>query len=261
LEGPAGCRAFLVRRNMRRAGVCWALALVYLLGACASPFAEAPTQSEEGGLPQDLGKSASSGPDRPLSAGGSKERGTRGHRDDPTHSSQASGENEGKRENEGDDVAPGADDFMVIGSFSDAAGDQAAGAPDYADVVGAAIGDDGDRARIIVEVAGALPTETARAEVEGLGVDLYRGSGDYQLFASGEPEGWFGYLYTPDGFVAYRGDLQLGTRTVTFTVPWDAIGGRGPGEFGLFLDWSGSGDRFSQDLAPQSGTVPFGGTP
>jgi hypothetical protein len=149
----------------------------------------------------------------------------------------------------------------VIGSLSDAAGDLPADSPKYADIIGVTIGDDGGRARVIVEVAGALPTQTARAEVEGLGIDLYGDSGDYQLFASGEPGGWFGYLYTPDGFVPYQGDLELGVRSVIFTVPWDAIGGHGSGEFGVFLDWSGSNDRFSQDLAPESGTVPFGDTP
>ena len=242
---------------MGRRALCWAVAVVALLGACASPFAEPPAQ-DDGALPGDLGRSASTGPDRSNDRSDGKGDDTRkpGGSEEPDKRSGP-----GKGEGPGDDdrnspppVAPG---FTMIGAVEDPPGDVSAPAPGHADVVGVSIGDDGARAQVIVEFAGRLPAHTAQEEVQGLGVDLYRKSGDYQLFASGEPGGWFGYLYTPDGFVAYRGALQLGDRTLIFTVPWDAIGGRGSGEFGMFVDWTGPEDRYSQDMAPNSGRVPF----
>ena len=251
----------LEEERVRRAVVCWALALVTSLGACASPFAETEVQTEDGSPPRDLARTASSAPNGSVTKDTSGDGGTRQGRDDPADLSEGPGGNDEQTGNAEGRVPPEIEDFTVIGSISDAEADASESSPEYADVVGVTIGENGTRARVVVEVAGALPANTGRAEVESLGVDLYRRSGDYQLFASGEPGGWFGYLYTPEGFVAYRGDLHLGRRTLTFTVPWDAIGGRGSGEFGMFLDWSGSGDRFAQDLAPESGTVPFGGTP
>ena len=247
-----------LRRTMSRTTVCWALAIVVSLSSCASPFVDPPAESEDVVLPKDLGRSASAARDR--SSSKAEDSGTEGTAESKggvgarTPSSGEDGEGDAKQ---GSSPQPVGEGFTAIGSFEDASGDAADPAPDHADVVGVAIADDGARAQVVVEVAGRLPARTADAEVVGLGVDLYRKTGDYQLFASGEPSGWYGYLYTPDGFVAYRGDLQLGARTLTFTVPWDAIGGRGAGEFGMFLDWTGPGDRYSQDMAPDSGRVPF----
>lgn len=237
---------------MRRAAICWALVIAAPLSACASPFIERDTRIDAAGPSQDLAA-------RPSPGSGSREG-----RSQETESRRGRG-NRSKKPSLGADpkdlpqeAPPGIDDFTVIASLSDPAGDLGPGIPSSADLVRVTIGDDGTRARIIIDVAGSLPARTGRAEVEGIGVDLYRDSGDYQLFASGETTGWFGYLYTPQGFVRYEGGFELEQERVIFTVPWTAIGGRGSGEFGVFLEWTGPRDRYSQDLAPESGRAVFG---
>lgn len=241
--------------NMRRAAICWALVIAAPLSACASPFIERDTRTDAAGPSKDLAA-------RPSTISGSKKGrsqdadtgGGRGNRSGTNPPPSSGADPDGPLE----EAPRGVDDFTVIASLSDPAGDLGPDVPSFADLVRITIGDDGTRARITVDVAGALPARTARAEVEGIGVDLYRDSDDYQLFASGETTGWFGYLYAPQGFVPYEGDFEIEQERVIFTVPWTAIGGRGSGEFGVFLEWSGPRGRYSQDLAPESGRAVFG---
>ena len=114
-----------------------------------------------------------------------------------------------------------------------------------------------------VTVNGGVPSRLAKGEVEGLGVDIDRGSNTkngYQLFASGDSRGWFAYLDTPKGFVEYPGTFGLGGPTFVFEVPWPSLGGRLAGRFDAFIDWSGPGKvhrPFGEDAAPDQVTVPF----
>jgi hypothetical protein len=237
---------------MRNRAATWALVIVTCLTACASPFVDPVTQDNESSPSKDLAARAT-----PVEATGGATRDNRRER----VADGAVQKGGPARSTEPEEAPPPDANFAVVGSLADERGDLGADPPAYADVVSVTIGDDSVRARVTVQVAGKLPVRTRRTEVQGLGVDLYRDSGDYQLFASGEPDGWFGYLYTPDGFVRYRGDFEVQVDRVIFTVPWGAIGGRGDGELSLFLDWTGPNDRFSQDLAPESGTAPFHGGP
>jgi hypothetical protein len=153
------------------------------------------------------------------------------------------------------------DDFDRVGALSDGSRDAGSDTPGYGDVASILIESDGTSARVVVEMAGRLPDRLVNGEIEGVGVDLFRESGDYQLFASGEPSGWYGYLYTPDGFVEYEGTFTIAGRTIIFVVPWSALGGDDSGTFSAFVDWTGSGPQgknpYSQDLAPDDGTANF----
>ena len=117
-----------------------------------------------------------------------------------------------------------------------------------------------------VTVAGDLPLRAAAGETIGIGVDLYRSSSgresDYQLFADGEPDGWFAYLETPRGFVRYPGAFALGGQRLVFTVPWRAVGSVTAGRFSAFADWSQrtsavTGNDASNDSAPALGTSAY----
>jgi len=151
-------------------------------------------------------------------------------------------------------------------SLGDATGDLGlTGGPAYADVTNVAVDDNGSRARFTVTVAGRLPAALPNGEVEGIGLDLFRGGGtesDYQLFLDCG-DGWRAFLQTPKGFVAFPGTFAVGNQTLTVEVPWSSIGGHSSFELGLFADWSREGNlvnQSSQDSAPNSGSthVPVG---
>lgn len=142
-------------------------------------------------------------------------------------------------------------------TLDDAAGDVGAG-PVYGDVRSAVFSDDGASLRVTVTVGGPV-AKLADGEVIGLGVDVFRTNdkeSDYQLFADGEPDGWYAYLQTPSGFVKYPGTFAVEGPTVTFSLPWSAIGGRTAARTSVFLDWT-AGSKASTDRAPDQGTTPL----
>jgi hypothetical protein len=105
-------------------------------------------------------------------------------------------------------------------------------------------------------MAGAIPDHLGgEAEVESVGIDIYRGKKEYQVYASGENDGWFGYLYRGGGFKPYPGTFSIAGNTLSFTVPWAELGGRGSGTFSTFVEWTQQ-ERYSEDLAS---TATFGG--
>ena len=253
-----------MRAHLRRTAAALA-AVALLLPGCSSPFADTP-EATDGSQPfKDLaarpskgaaktsGRPAKSGPGKKGPGGKDDEGSSSGGSDEP-------GDAEG-----GSDSDPGGpettDPFETVGLLADDMGDAKPATPGYADALSVEIESDGGRARIVVAMAGSLPDEMAGGEIEGVGVDLFRDSGDYQVFASGEPGGWYGYLYTPDGFVEYEGTFGVAGRTIVFTVPWRALGGNEPGTFSAFVDWTGPPENgandFSQDVAPEEGTADF----
>ena len=153
--------------------------------------------------------------------------------------------------------------FHVIAALSDPRHDVGLEGPSDADLRTVTLADNGSSLRVMIVLDAALPQPTASDETFGIGIDLYhRGSGresDYQLFADGEPEGWFAYLDTPRGFVQYPGTFGLGGNRIVFTVPWSAVGRPSEGRFSAFVDWtrrsSGiTGNKASNDYAPTVGT-------
>jgi hypothetical protein len=148
----------------------------------------------------------------------------------------------------------------------DGAGDAGLGAPAYADLRSVTLADNGTSLRVTVVMKGALPAKTAAGESMGIGVDLYRAAvhreSDYQLFADGEPDGWFAYLDTPKGFVRYPGTFALGGATLVFTVPWASVGNPRTGRTSAFADWSqqssaATGNPSSNDFVPTLGTTDY----
>lgn len=125
-------------------------------------------------------------------------------------------------------------------------------APSYADLVGLTLGDDGRQLRITVRFAALVPGRLADREVEGVGVDLFRGDpqeSDFQLFLDGGVQGWRGFLQTPRGFVHYPGTVAVDGPVLTTTVPWAALGGRRAAEVSAFVDWSdGTGSTGSDQV-------------
>src|SRR5439155_23212034 len=110
-------------------------------------------------------------------------------------------------------------------------------------------------------MSGAVPLATASGEAEGVGVDIFRmndNDSDYQLFADGESDGWYGYLQGPSGLVAYPGTLSVGGDRLVFQVPWASIGGRVAARVSVFVDWSKSAAATvavsGHDRVPDAGT-------
>lgn len=245
-----------------RSLVAMLVATTALVSGCSSPFAEAPEITDDSQPFKELAarpsKGAATTSGQPAGGTGSTEKdgddkGGSGAQADPKD------KNDGEVEEDGN--AESRDHFAIVGAVADEGGDAAPKTPGYADVLSVEIESDGPRARIVVSMAGRLPDRFTKGEIEGVGVDLFRDSGDYQVFASGEPGGWYGYLYTPEGFVRYEGTFGVAGRTIVFTVPWSALGGTEPGTFSAFVDWTGPPEGgtndFSQDLAPEEGTADF----
>ena len=114
-------------------------------------------------------------------------------------------------------------------------------APGYADMVRLVLEDDGRHLRVTVRLAALVPGRLADREVEGVGVDLFRGDmqeSDFQLFLDGGGQGWRGFLQTPRGFVDYPGTVAVDGPVLTTTVSWVALGGRRGAEVSAFVDWS-----------------------
>jgi len=146
--------------------------------------------------------------------------------------------------------------------LTDASADAGPAAPAYADVRGVRVEDLGDTIRVTVATSGAIPAKTASGEVEGVGFDIYRSNAndsDYQLFADGESDGWYGYLQGPKGLVAFPGTLSIGGDKLVFQVPWASIGGRAAARISVFADWSKSAVAAvalsGHDRAPDAGTA------
>ena len=154
--------------------------------------------------------------------------------------------------------------YRDVASLDDGQGDNGLGAAPYADLRRISIEDDGRNARVTVAMATRLPTKGADGEAIGIGVDLYKRSGqtesDYQLFADGGPDGWFAYLHTPKGFVRYPGTFALTATGLTFTVPWSSLGAMTGGRFSAFADWTQrrpTGNAAGNDRAPLLGTAAY----
>lgn len=132
--------------------------------------------------------------------------------------------------------------YREVAVLDDTRDDQGIDGPAYADLRQVLVEDDGTNARVSVTLGGSLPRTTTIRESMGIGVDLYatttQTESDYQLFADGNPDGWFAYLQTPEGFVRYPGTFSLYGDQLVFTVPWTSLGGRSSGAFSAFADWS-----------------------
>ena len=160
-------------------------------------------------------------------------------------------------------LRPGAA-YRAVGTAADGTGDTEGSGPAYADLVGVTVEDDGTNARVTITFAGDVPSRLPAGETMGTGVDLYRSptqvESDYQLFADGQPDGWFAYLQTPKGFVRYPGRFGIGGRRIEFVVPWSALGSPSSGAFSAFADWTRDAtpaNAFSEDHAPNVGNARF----
>lgn len=158
--------------------------------------------------------------------------------------------------------------YRSVVVLDDRTGDQGLQGPSYGDLLRVEVADDGHDARVTVVLAGTLPVRAAARESIGVGVDFFSSatqrSSDYQLFADGEPDGWFAYLDTPRGFVRYPGTFAVGGTRIVFTVPWSALGGRSRGYVSAFADWTQGGqaatlggNAASNDRAPAIGSTAY----
>lgn len=155
--------------------------------------------------------------------------------------------------------------WKTVLRLSDASGDFGlTGGPDYADLTGLRIDDDGGRVRLTVSVAGAVRERLDDGEVVGIGIDIYRSSrqeSDYQVFLDGGSHGWRAFLQTPRGFVRFPGTFAIdGGRSMIVEIPWSDLGGRKSGRVAAFADWSnGSGalSSTSHDGIPDAGARRF----
>lgn len=156
--------------------------------------------------------------------------------------------------------------FRRVGETADRTNDTEGSGPPYADLVAVTIDDDGTNARVTVAFDGNVPARLPADETMGVGVDFFRSAtqieSDYQLFADGQPEGWFAYLQTPGGkFVKYPGRFGVGGNRIEFVVPWSALGSPASGLFTAFADWTRDGgtlnNPFSEDHVPNLGKASF----
>jgi hypothetical protein len=131
--------------------------------------------------------------------------------------------------------------------------------PPYADVTSVSLQSDGSSLKVILGMAGAVPDHApGDSEVVGIAVDLATDKGKYQLFASGENDGWFGYFDTPKGMKRFPGTFEIAGNQIAFTVPWSAFDGPRRGKFSVYSEWS-SAEGYSEDPAPNDlSKVPFG---
>lgn len=128
-------------------------------------------------------------------------------------------------------------------------------APGYADLVRLVLEEDGRNLRVTVRLADLVPGRLADREVEGVGVDLFRGDAqesDFQLFLDGGGHGWRGFLQTPRGFVRYPGTVAVDGAVLTTTVPWAALGGRRAVEVAAFVDWADATGATGADQVERS---------
>ena len=154
--------------------------------------------------------------------------------------------------------------YHAVGSVEDRQRDAGTGVPGYGDLFTVTLEDDGTYARVTVRMAGAFPASLPAEESMGIGVEFYRtrlqNESDYQLFADGQPDGWFAYLHTPRGFVRYPGTFGIGGDRLVFTVPWSALGKPTTGTFAAFADWSRQAtptNRSGEDRVPELTREPY----
>jgi hypothetical protein len=159
--------------------------------------------------------------------------------------------------------APGGT-YRTVGSATDRDRDAGAATPAYGDLRSVTVEDDGTNVRITVRFAGDVPARLPADETMGVGVDLYRSAAqiesDYQVFADGQPEGWYAYLQTPKGFVKYPGTFGVGGNRLVFTVPWSAVGSPSAGAFSAFADWTRDATPVNlagEDVAPDLGNAAY----
>jgi hypothetical protein len=126
------------------------------------------------------------------------------------------------------------------------------------------VSSDGTNARITVTMHATIPNPMPSGEEMAVGVDLYRTAtqqeSDYQLYASGNADGWAAYLDTPSGFVRYPGTFQIGDARLVFTVPWSSLGGLRAAYARAFMDWDRNGvvlNDAGEDHAPDSGRLRY----
>lgn len=157
-----------------------------------------------------------------------------------------------------------ADTYRTVATSSDPRGDHGAQGPAYADLVTLRV-DRGTRTmRFVVDVAGDLPAALAAGEVQGVGVDLFRGLGlesAYQVFVDGGSDGWRAFFQRGTEFVAYPGTFRLGGGRLELVVSLDAFTEGAPERVSAFADWShrtDAGTRNSEDLLPELGSVAIG---
>jgi hypothetical protein len=154
---------------------------------------------------------------------------------------------------------------ITLGAARDGAGDGGLGGAGYADLVGVELRSTGSTLVAYVTFAAPLPARLPEGEVEGVGVDIFTRSAppdqsDWQLFADGGPDGWFGYLDGPDGAVDLPGSLVIDGATLRFEIGWTELGGPTAGSFSCFADWVRDGtplNTVSEDHAPQGGSAGF----
>ena len=162
-------------------------------------------------------------------------------------------------ESPGPGESPAARPFTTFATLTDATGDVGQG-PAYADLVAITFQSNTTHLRLILRMAGEIPGKLPEDEVQGVGLDLFLTKGresDYQFFADGGLEGWFGYLQTPKGFVD-PGVFQVGGRHIVFTSSWKSLGDIPSADARAFSDWSKSAaiallNPTSNDSAPDSG--------
>lgn len=157
-----------------------------------------------------------------------------------------------------------ADTYRTVTTSSDPRGDHGAEGPPYADLVTLRV-DRGTRSmRFVVDMDGDLPAALAAGEVQGVGIDLFRGltlESTYQVYVDGGSDGWRAFFQHGTEFVAYPGTFRLGGRRLEFVVPLDAFTGGAPERVSAFADWSRdtqAGKRHAEDLLPELGSVAIG---
>lgn len=154
-----------------------------------------------------------------------------------------------------------ADTYRTVATSSDPRGDHGAEGPGYADLVQLTVERGIRTMRFTVEVGGAVPATLAAGEVQGVGVDLFRGIGlesAYQVFVDGGSDGWRAYFQRGSDFVQYPGTFRLGGSRLELVVPLSAFADGDPERASAFADWShrlDTGNRSSEDLLPDVASV------
>lgn len=257
-EGPAA----------RRALVAFAVVLALVLGACTPPFGDKEKrQAEDDGRPRpELGITPAPLPAEEAGGTattiGSSTAGTPGA---GSTTSTTTARSPGATASTGGPATTTAttiaDTYRTVATASDRRGDHGAEGPGYGDLLTLRV-DRGTRTmRFVVDVAADLPTVLAVGEVEGVGVDLFRGLGlesTYQVFVDGGSDGWRAFFQHGSDFVQFPGTFRLGGARLELVVPLSAFTGGEPERASAFADWSrrtDSATRNSEDLLPELGTV------
>lgn len=252
MEGPA----------RRRALIALGLVMVLVLGACKAPGGKKADDDAGGGdgLPRpELGITPS-----PLDDPGGGTATTTAGGPGTTASSVVGGSTSTTAAGGGPGTTTATtvpDTYRTVASSPDPRGDHGSEGPGYADLVRLTVERGTRTMRFTVEVGGTLPAALAAGEVEGFGVDLFRGLGlesAYQVFVDGGSDGWRAYFQRGNDFVLYPGTFRLGGSRLEFVVPLSAFADGDPERASAFADWSrdtDAGKRNSEDLHPEFGQV------